>query len=48
MNEKIEILVLIGMYGFMLFAGIKLLLFILLIDKKTVISGCSSVAVTGQ
>jgi len=28
MNEKIEILVLIVMYGFMLFAGIKLLLFI--------------------
>ena len=27
MNEKIEGLVLIVMYGFMLFAGIKLLLF---------------------
>jgi hypothetical protein len=27
MNEKIEILVLIVMYGSMLFAGIKLLLF---------------------
>ncbi len=33
MNEKVEILVLIVMYGFMFFAGIKLLLFMLKKNK---------------